>query len=251
MTTPRRYEKGVTNVAKGTTMGMFLDMDPSRVYGDFDDFFKYEADTDWVLSEAGTGTQSISATHAGGALVSVTEGAAGDHAFYQRSADSDAGTLVSETHYFQSGKQLWFKARFKVYDAAHLAEIGLSVEDLIIFAGLYTTNTDPVNAAPGDGVYFHSPSGSSDLYLRVRKGSEQLTTTKVATMGNLTWITVGYHWDGSSSLHYYIGDNYVDTLTPSTYLPDDEELAISHGFESVNASIDGMYIDYIGAWCER
>ena len=251
MSTPRRYEKGVTNVAKGTTMGMFLDMDPSRVYGDFDDFFKYEADTDWVLSESGAGVQAIEADHAGGALLSITAGAAGNHAFYQRSADSDAGTLVSETHYFQSGKQLWFKARFKVYDADDLVTVGATTEDLIVFAGLYITNTDPVNAAPTDGVYFHSPAATSDVYLRVRKGSEQLATTRVATLGNISWLTVGYHWDGSTKLHYYINDNYVDTLTPSTYLPNTEYLAISHGFESVDAALDGMYIDYIGAWSER
>jgi len=43
----------------------------------------------------------------------------------------------------------------------------------------------------------------------------------------------------------------TDTLTPSTYLPDDEYLAISHGFESDGAVADAMYIDYIGAWSER
>ncbi|MCG7854127.1 MAG: hypothetical protein MIO92_16550, partial [Methanosarcinaceae archaeon] len=135
----------------------------------------------------------------------------------------------------------WFKARFKVSDA----------DATIVFAGLHITNTDPVAVAPTDGVYFHSPTASDALYLRVRKNSLQLTTTQVATLEDLTWITVGYHWDGSSRLHYYIGDKYVDTLTPSTYLPDDEYLAISHGFESDGAAADAMYIDYIGAWSER
>jgi hypothetical protein len=240
MSTPRRYEKGVTNIAKGTTMGMFPAIDPSRVYGDFDDFFVYTGN-EWVLSETGAGTEAISIAHAGGALVSTNAGTAGDHHFYQRAYDASAGTLVSESFLFQSGKPLWFKARFKVSDA----------DTNIVFCGLYITNTDPVAAAPTDGVYFNSPTGSADLYLRVRKNSLQLTTTKVATLSDLTWITVGYHWDGSTKLHYYIGNNYVDTLTPSTYLPNDEYLAISHGFETEDDVADAMYIDYIGAWSER
>lgn len=240
MSTPRRYEKGVTNVAKGTTMSMFPAIDPSRVYGFFDDFFVYTGN-EWVLSSVGAGSQAISDAHPGGALLSTVAAAGGNHHFYQQAKDGAAGTVACEPFLFQLGKQLWFKARFKVADA----------DANIVFAGLYVINTDPVDAAPTDGVYFHSPSGSDALYLRVRKDSLQLTTTRVATLGDLTWITVGYHWDGSTRLHYYIGDNYVDTLIPSTYLPDDENLAVSHGFEVEDATADAMYIDYIGAWCER
>lgn len=244
MTTPRRYEKGVTNVAKGTTMGMFPAIDPSRVYGDFDEFFSYSAN-DWVVStvEAGAGsaTEAVSDAHPGGALLLTNAAGAGDHDFLQRAYDGAAGTLVSETFIFQTHKQLWFKARFKVGD----------VDDATFFMGLHITNTDPVAVAPTDGVYFHSASTSAALFLRVRKNSLQLTTTQVATMTDLGWLTVGYHWDGVSLLHYYIGDNYVDTLTPSTYLPDDEYLALSFGVENTSAVANAMYVDYIGAWSER
>ena len=250
MSTPRRYEKGVTNVAKGTTMGMFLDMDPSKIYGDFDDFFEYSATDKWVNTDVGGGAESIAADLTGGVLVIDTGGAAGNHNMFQRAKNKGTGTLVSETFLFAAGKQAWFKARFKVSVYGGIAGGG-EAEDLIVYAGLHITNTDPVAAEPTDGVYFHSPTGSADLYLRVRKGSNQLTTTKVSTLQNLTWITVGYHWDGVTKLHYYIGDDYVDTLTPSTYLPDTENLALSFGIESVGDSADAMYIDYIGAWMER
>ena len=197
MSTPRRYERGVTNVAKGTTMGMFPAIDPSRVYGDFDEFFVYTGN-EWVLSLSGAAGATISAAHEGGALLSQNAGAAGNHHFYQRAYDGAAGTLVSESHLFQAGVPLWFKAKFKVSDA----------DATIVFAGLHITNTDPVAVAPTDGVYFHSPTASAALYLRVRKNSLQLTTTRVATLTDLGWITVGYHWDGKTSLHYYINDKY-------------------------------------------
>ena len=241
MTTPRRYEKGVTNVAKDTTMGMLLDMDPSKIYGDLDDFFEYSATDKWVNTDSGGGTELVSATHTGGVLVATQGGAAGDHDMFQRASNAGAGTTVSETFLFALHKQAWFKARFKVSDP----------DDSTFFAGLHITNTAPVTVAPTDGVYFHSASTSNDLYLRVRKGSNQLTTTNVATMTDLGWITVGYHWDGSSSLHYYIGDNYCDTLTPSTYLPDTENLALSFGIQNTTGNVNAMYIDYIGAWMER
>ena len=107
------------------------------------------------LSLSGAASAAISDAHPGGALLSTNAGAAGNHHFYQR-AKISTGDDTSATFLFQKGKQAWFKARFKVSDA----------DKNIVFAGLHITNTDPVAAAPTDGIYFHAMS-YQDLIIKL------------------------------------------------------------------------------------
>jgi len=238
---PRRYKKGVTNVDKGTTMGMFLDMDPSLVYGYFDDFYQYAA-ADWVISTAeggaGSATEALSDTGLGGALVLTNAAGSGDHDFLQLS--KDGGTNDSETFKFQSGKKLWFKIRFQ----------GNDVDQSLYYAGLYITNTDPPNSAPTDGVYFRSDDGDAYVDLVVTKNSTSTTTTQIATMKDATNIVLGYKWDGVDKIYYYVNETEVG-YSATTNLPNDECLALSFGIENGEAAANTMTIDYIGAWMER
>ena len=241
MTTPKRYVKGITNVAKDTTLGMCPALDPTVVYGVFDDFYDYIA-TDWVLStvEAGAGsaTEAISDTEPGGALLLTNAAGEGDHDFLQLS--KDGGTNDSETFKFVKNKQAWFKIRFK----------GNDVDQSLYYAGLYITNTDPPNAAPTDGVYFRSDDEDAYVDLVVVKDSTATTTSKIATMADDTYITLGFKWDGVNKIYYYVNETEVG-YSVTTNLPDDECLALSFGVENGEATANTMTIEYIGAWVER
>ena len=244
MATPRRYEKGVTNVAQGTTMGMFVDMDPSKCYGIFDDFLVYDATNahhyklTTVEDGAGSATEAVSDTEAGGALVITNAAGASDADSFQWS--KDLGTTATENFLFAAGKKAWFKCRFK----------GNDVDQSVYLLGLHIIDTTPTASAPTDGVYFQTDDGDADIDLHVRKNSTETLTSAIAKMADDTYISLGYYYNGNDAIYYYVNDAYAGSSVV-TYLPDDESLSLSFAFGNGEAVANTMTIDYIGAWMER
>jgi hypothetical protein len=220
-------------------MGSYLAPDPTKVYGYFNDFFQY-ASTDWVLTtaEAGAGNaaEAIADDETGGVLTITNAGGNGDHDNFQLS--KDGGTNDSESFLFAVGKKAWFKIRCKSNDG----------DKIHSFLGLHITNTDPVAAAPTDGVYFEITGGAVSFV--VRKDSSSSTESSIATLGDDTFVTLGFYWDGIDTFTIYVNDSEVGTVSNGT-LPDDEYLAVSFGVENEEASANTLEIDYIGAWMER
>jgi len=242
MSSPKRFSNGVTNVEAGSTLGMMPALDPTKIYGYFNDFFQYAA-TDWVLSttEAGAGSASeaIADDETGGVLLVTNAGGSGDHDNFQLSRDG--GTNDSETFLFATGKKAWFKARFKSNDG----------DKVTTHIGLHIVNTDPVNAAPTDGVYFKTTTATADISLVCVKDSVSSVASGLGTLGDDTFVSVGFYWDGVDTIHVFVDDAEVATVTPGTTLPTDEYLAVSFGVENGEAAANTLEIDYIGAWMER
>lgn len=247
MATPQRYAKGVTNVAKGTTMGMFVDMDPSKCYGVFEDFFRYDAANTnasfhWKLTTletgAGSATEAVSDTEAGGALVVTNAAAITDADSFQWS--KEYGTTATENFLFVAGKQAWFKCRFK----------GNDVDQSMYVLGLHIIDTTPTASDPSDGIWFGSDDGDSYVDLHVCKGSSETETEEIASLVDDTYISLGFHYDGKAKVEYYVNDAYVGSSVV-TNLPDDEALSLSFAFGNGEAVANTMTIDYIGAWMER
>jgi hypothetical protein len=220
---PARFTNGVTNVASDKTMGQYVAPDPSKVYGYFNDFFQYAA-TDWVLTtqETGSATEAIADDETGGVLL-ITNG----------TANND-----SESFLFATGKKAWFKTKLKSNDG----------DKVHVFIGLHIVNTDPVNAAPTDGVYFEITGGATSFV--VRKNGSSSTESAIATLGDDTFVTLGYYWDGTDNFYVFVNDVEVGTVSSGT-LPDDEYLAVSFGVENEEASANTLEIDYVGSWMER
>ncbi len=238
---PVHYEKGITNATVDTTMGQFVDMDESKVFGYFNDFFVYAA-TDWVLttSEAGAGsaTEAVADDETGGVLTVTNAGGSGDHDNFQLS--NDGGTDDSESFLFALQKKAWFKARFKSNDG----------DMVTIHIGLHISNTDPVNAAPTDGVFFKVTTATGAMTFKEVKNSVATEETGLGTLGDDTFVSLGYYWDGVDTYYIYVNDVLTQTATATT-MPDDEYLAVSFGVENGEADTNTLEIDYIGAWMER
>jgi len=239
MSTPKRYKNGVNNIDSGKVLSQFPDMDPTKTYGYFNDFFQYAA-TDWVLTTAeggaGSATEAIADDETGGVLLITNAGGSGDHDNFQLS--KDGGTNDSESFLFATTKKAWFKTKVKSNDG----------DKVHCFLGLHIVNTDPVNSAPTDGVYFELTGGV--INCQVRKDSVSSTETLAATFGDDTFIVLGYYWDGVDTVYVFVNDTEVVTIG-STNLPDDEYLAVSFGVENEEAAANTLEMDYIGAWMER
>jgi len=241
MTSPTRFTKGVTNRDANDPFGQFFETDPTRLHRYFNDFFVYAA-TDWVLTtaEAGAGNASevIADDETGGVLLITNAGGSGDHDNFQLS--KDGGTNDSETFLFAVGKKAWFDCRFKSNDG----------DQVTIHIGLHIVNTDPVNAAPTDGVYFKTTDDTGDISFLVRKDSTETASSGLGTLGDDTFVRLSYYWDGVDTFTVFVNGAEV-TTTGSGNLPDDERLAISFAVENGEADTNTLELDYIGAWMER
>lgn len=239
MATPKRYSNGVSNIAAGKTMSQYPAPDPTLLYGYFNDFFQYAA-TDWVLTtaEAGAGnaTEAIADDETGGVLVITNAGGNGDHDNFQLS--KDGGTNDSESFLFAVGKKAWGKVKVKSNDG----------DKIHSFLGLHIVNTDPVNVAPTDGVYFEITGGVISFV--VRKNGVSSVESSIGTLGDDIFKTLGFYWDGIDTFHVFVDDVEATSVSSGT-LPDDEYLAVSFGVENEEASANTLEMDYIGIWMER
>lgn len=221
---------GVTNNIADNALGQMKQPDPTISHIFFDDFDRYNA-SDWTITtvEGGAGNATEALTNADGGVLLITNDDADD--------DSDFFNKVGESFKFESGKELFFKARFKVSDATQ--------SDFVM--GLQITDTTPL--AVTDGVYFRKDDGDANLDFVVIKNSTATTASAITTVSDDTYITVAFYYNGKDSIKYYAG---TDTLNPTyrgssvlTNLPDDEELTISFGIQNGEAVAKTMSIDYI------
>lgn len=231
MTKPVHFPSGLSTAVKGSTLiGMGIP-DPTRFHTWFDDFDKYTA-ADWTITttEAGAGsaTEAASSTD-GGVLVITNDDDANDADFFQ---------LPVETFKFVSGKELWFKTRFKVSDVTQ--------SDFVM--GLQITDTTPL--AVSDGVYFRKDDGDAILDCVTIKNSTATTESLSGLLANDTYVTLGFHYDGKAGIEWFV-DDVKRVTTALTNLPDDEELAISFGIQNGEAVAKIMSVDYIFVAKER
>lgn len=189
---------------------------------------------EWTITETGSGTRAVGNLNNG--ILVITNGASNNDAnFLQWSGNTNAATV--ENWKFISGKPLWFKTKFKLSDANLSAFV----------MGLQITDTTPL--AVTDGVYFLKASGSTTLNLLVTKNSTS-TTTAVTTLVSDTDVTVGYYYNGGTSIDIFVNDIRVAS-SPTTNLVDDEELTISFGVQNGEAVAKSLSLDYIFASSQR
>lgn len=227
------FTKGVNNITAQNILGQLKELDPTQLHTYFNDFDNYVA-ANWTVTETQAGaTQAL--TDADGGVLLLTNSAADD--------DLNALQKVGESFKFESGKKLFFKARFKVSDATQ--------SDFVM--GLQITDTTPL--AVTDGVYFRKDDGDANLDFVVIKDSTASTATALTTVSNDTYITVAFYYNGVDEVVYAAStDSNNPTIRgklATTNLPNDEELTISFGIQNGEAVAKTMSVDYIFAAKER
>lgn len=230
---PSNFVGGVTQAEESWTLGTYTLPDPTQNHTWFDDFDQYVA-ADWTITETGVGTRAVG-NLANGILVVTNAAADNDANFLQWSGNTSGSTV--ETWKFTSGKELWFKTRFKISDATQ--------SDFVI--GLQITDTTPL--AVTDGVYFQKDDGSATLNMLVTKNSTS-TTTAATTIVSDTYVSVGFYYNGGNAIDVYVNDVRVASSV-TTNLPDDEELTISFGIQNGEAVAKILSLDYIFVSQER
>ena len=223
-----RFPNGVTNVGEDSPFADLAMPAPTKFHTYFEDFDYYVAGN-WTVTETQAGaTQAL--TDGDGGLLLITNTAADD--------DLVALQKVGESYRFASGKELFFEARFKVSDATQ--------SDVVI--GLQITDATPLDVS--DGVFFIKADGSTSVSLLVEKNNTATTTSSVATMANDTFISLGFYYDGASSIQYSV-NGVVKGTSVTTNLVDDEDLTVSIALQNGEAVAKTMTVDYVFVAKER
>ena len=223
-----RFPNGVTNVGEDSPFADLGMPAPTKFHTYYEDFDYYVAGN-WTVTETQAGaTQAL--TDGDGGLLLITNTAADD--------DLVALQKVGESYRFASGKELFFEARFKVSDATQ--------SDVVI--GLQITDATPLDVS--DGVFFIKADGSTSVSLLVEKNGTATTTSSVATMADDTFISLGFYYDGASSIQYSV-NGVVKGTSVTTNLVDDEDLTVSIALQNGEAVAKTMTVDYVFVAKER
>jgi hypothetical protein len=231
------FRNGVSNQIPGNPLFEYPYLDPFKYYSYANDFFTYHADEFTITTtEAGTGSATEALESGAGGFLKLTN-AAGDN-------DLDFLQLKGEAFKYVAGKNLFFKAKFKVSDATQ--------SDFVM--GLGITDTTPLDTT--DGIFFIKADGAATMDHLIEKNNSATTNSGVATIADDTFVTAAFHYDpsgngGDGSMRIFIDDVFVKEETTLTNIPDDEEMTISFGIQNGEAVAKTMSIDYVFAAVER
>jgi len=226
--TTTRFPNGVTNVGEQSLFAELGQPAATNFHTYFEDFDYYTAG-DWTVTETDAGaTQAL--TDGDGGLLLITNTA----------ADNDLVSLQKkgESFRFESGKALFFEARFKVSDATQ--------SDVVI--GLQITDTTPLDVS--DGVFFIKADGAATVNFLVEKNGTATTASAIATMANDTFIRLGFYYDGISAVQYFVNGSIAGSSV-TTNLPDDEDMTITIAIQNGEAVAKTMTVDYVYVAKER
>ena len=226
--TTTRFPNGVTNVGEQSLFAELGQPAATNFHTYFEDFDYYTA-ANWTVTE----TQA-------GATQALTDGDGGLLLLTNTAADNDLISLqkVGESFRFATGKALFFEARFKVSDATQ--------SDVVI--GLQITDTTPLDVT--DGVFFIKADGAATVNFLVEKNNTATTASSIATMANDTYIRLGFYYDGSSAVQYFVNGTYTGSSV-TTNLPDDEDMTVTIAIQNGEAVAKTMTVDYVYVAKER
>lgn len=189
------HPNGITNAVLGSVLQTYGALDPFVTHEYSNDFDAFDAAGDWTNTATGSVTNSIVAGDGG--WLSLVNSAS--------SADLNSLQLKAATFAIVAGNEAWFKCRFKVSSATNA--------NLII--GLIQTTVTPLTVT--DGLYFSKVAASTQLTCKATASSAS-TTFNVATMADNTFLNVGWHFDGNSTINVYLNNSRVGSMA-TTNLP--------------------------------
>jgi len=133
-----------------------------------------------------------------------------------------------------SGKYpTYFGCKFKVNDA----------DQTDVLVGFFITDTTALDGGT-DGLYFRSVDEKTGLYLVCEKDEEE-TSTSCATLGDDTYVTAEFYYDGVNVSVYIDGSLAATVADTDTNFPDDELLRLTIEFLTGNSSAATMTMQWI------
>lgn len=229
MTTPTRFPKGVTNVSPRHPLARFKGPDPLKSHVFWTDFDTFVAG-DWTITKVGTGTDALTAFDGGALLDTTTAGA------------TDSQILVKTPSGFtlNSGLQSWFRSKHRLSDATTSR----------LLAGLI--NASATTFVPTDGFWFDKANAGTTI--SINSGiAGVVTTTAIAaavfTAVAATDVVLGIHFDGRSTVSFYINDVCVGSITLASVTA--VALAPAFGIQNGAAAAKTLTTDFLLAAEER
>lgn len=136
-------------------------------------------------------------------------------------------------------------ANFPIY-----AEIRCKINDpdaASFWFGLVEGNVWFTN--PDDYIVFYIEAADDDILFATAKDGTATSVDTTEDLGDLTWIRLGFHYDGVDTVHWFVlrdSDEYcLATGSWTTNIPDDEEMHIGFGIRNDEAAAKILYVDYI------
>lgn len=201
----------------------------------FDDFDMVAQDqtNDWTVVKDTGASVAIGADALNGTVV-LTSAA---------TTDNDGASIQgNEVFALGSGKKLWFETRLQVSDA----------DQMDVFAGLtinFATNPEAVLSA-ADRVGFQIDDGNASILCKSEKSSTETSTDSGVDASDATYVKLGFRWDGSSKVEFFVDRALVATHTTNN--PDDENLTPALFELSGNSTgTKSMTADYVMVIIER
>ena len=182
---------------------------------------------DTVVEVGGT-SSAVLGDVAGGALV-ITCAGNDDDGINLQLGNANSGEFVALT----SGNHCYFGIEFALNDA----------DQTEIFAGLAPTDTTLLGGVT-DGMYFRSLDEVATLHFVTEKDSLESTTT-VGTLGDGTYTTAEFLYDGHDVAAYVNGVEMVTSDDGSSTFPDDELLRLSLAVLSGEATANTCTVKWL------
>jgi hypothetical protein len=192
-----------------------------------------DAAADWVVTQidGGGDTDEVFAVAA--------DALHGELTITTNDADNDASSAQTANEFvaLETGKRLWFEARWKIEKAA----------DSDVLVGLSINDTTPLDASKR--INFKLTEGSAALAFETDNDTVETVVPAIATLADNTYVKTGFLWDGSSKLEVYIDRDKVAEIT--TGIPTAENLAINLRVQTGEAAPRTLTVDYIMVAKER
>ena len=196
-----------------------------------------------AVNDGGTGTPAFQDAH-GGIFNVVTAAADNDYSAY---------SSVAENWLFQSGKKLWFEAKFKISEATTSESTWwFGFSDTLTTGGMQANALGPLASYDGALIY-KTPETSLTVNFEVSNAGTQSTVADFGTSISNTVHKVALYYDGVTTItaHFYNGTTWVSTTLPVT-LSGLEEMHIVFGVKAgPTAAAETLQIDYIKCVAER
>lgn len=231
-----RFPAGINNADNMSTLSNMPAMDPSKLYGVFDDFMGTLSTLTWTVVETQAGATQAQAAGGGGRVLLTNSAAIGD-------VNALATPLAS--YRIVPGKRFYAKMRALVSD----------VTNVILHMGFEVSSA---TLLPANGVYV-TKTGTSIVLTNANAST--LTTAVFADASGLLlneFCTLGIEYDGKNVNVYYGSDAAAgplpDRKVASIETPNFNtgvDLLFVVGMKNVNAVANTATLDYAFGAMER